>query len=527
MERAMHERGAALIMILLFTALMFILVTTMLTTGGNEIVISGLHRDGVRALDHAEAGLRDAISRMQGGRTWKLATLPAANRCDQRDGTDGFRSSLDDNTCVAVIEQSGGASASYLEVRSESRVGIARRRISALVLAAEQLLPPDIFFGFALSTTGTADITGGDVYSRTFVKFKDLPTDANTLTYAGWKISKNPGGEPPESVPACYTHATCTGPQASRWFPGHRRGAYEEGPLYQTISPQPHGTPQDNRILNDGDGSDGVLEYACPAGPVPTDRIDSRPEYNSATDKRNDTNGPMNSTELLYGCTEDNLPYTWVREVFYDPDAKANVYMWFKTIRYEQWFSKYWVLGGLTFRKRGQNPDGSCTPGPDSLCDPANWKFGAVPQFPPIESLIANADQHQSGGGTISASSSIDFGYCANPLPDNPPCTSTASRRTIVLLDNGNYKINKNEDQAHGITVVRGDLEINGNFTYYGLLIVEGTLTLGSGTVTVIGGVVAKETAELFGTIEVKAGILVPNARVGPLSILSNVWWER
>src|SRR2546428_13301024 len=57
-----RDRGAALITVLLFVVLMFILITAMLTVTGNEVVIAGLQKDGVRATELAQAGIPEAIS---------------------------------------------------------------------------------------------------------------------------------------------------------------------------------------------------------------------------------------------------------------------------------------------------------------------------------------------------------------------------------------------------------------------------------------------------------------------------------
>src|SRR2546428_104842 len=59
-----RDRGAALITVLLFVVLMFILITAMLTVTGNEIVIAGLQKDGMRATELAQAGIQEAIARV-------------------------------------------------------------------------------------------------------------------------------------------------------------------------------------------------------------------------------------------------------------------------------------------------------------------------------------------------------------------------------------------------------------------------------------------------------------------------------
>src|SRR2546426_371359 len=76
-----RDRGAALITVLLFVVLMFILITAMLTVTGNEIVIAGLQKDGMRATELAQAGIQEAIARVAIGRPYS--------------GAGGWPSSLD------------------------------------------------------------------------------------------------------------------------------------------------------------------------------------------------------------------------------------------------------------------------------------------------------------------------------------------------------------------------------------------------------------------------------------------------
>jgi len=69
-ETVSGERGAALLIVLAFMVLLLILISTMLAVGSNEAVISGLQRDGVQALEHAQAGLEEAVRRIEAGRPY-------------------------------------------------------------------------------------------------------------------------------------------------------------------------------------------------------------------------------------------------------------------------------------------------------------------------------------------------------------------------------------------------------------------------------------------------------------------------
>src|SRR3990170_7165093 len=117
-------RGVALLTVLLFTVLMFVLVSAMLITAGKEILIAGLHRDAIRAEEHAQAGLEDVVRRLAGGRAWKPGAVDPDGRCAQNDGSRGIRTSIpDSDTCIAVLTRLAGPSGSVLEVRSNGEAG--------------------------------------------------------------------------------------------------------------------------------------------------------------------------------------------------------------------------------------------------------------------------------------------------------------------------------------------------------------------------------------------------------------------
>src|SRR3990170_8358420 len=147
MRGALHlvddARGVALLTVLLFTVLMFVLVSAMLITAGKEILIAGLHRDAIRAEEHAQAGLEDVVRRMEGGCAWKPGAVDAADRCAQDDGSRGVRMSLPgSDTCTSVLTRLAGPSGSFLEVRSDGAAGRARRRPTAAGLAQTRTAAP-------------------------------------------------------------------------------------------------------------------------------------------------------------------------------------------------------------------------------------------------------------------------------------------------------------------------------------------------------------------------------------------------
>ncbi len=155
------------------------------------------------------------------------------------------------------------------------------------------------------------------------------------------------------------------------------------------------------------------------------------------------------------------------------------------SIVFEQWFDLYWQFdeGQLTYVKKS------------TLVD--NPAYAAVPPFPEFSSVEGNYDRREVGGGVNSG----DFGCKAPEMV----CTPPVSRPIILWLDGGNWTINANV-QGHGTIVVDGNLTVNGDLEYWGTSVVNGQLTLGSGNVTVHGGLVAQSTLRLAGNITAAAG---------------------
>src|SRR2546427_8442972 len=214
-----RERGAALITVLLFVVLMFILITAMLTVTGNEIVIAGLQKDGMRATELAQAGIQEAIARVASGRPYA--------------GAAGWASSIGPRVTVTVTRVYPGANSAYLEIDSTAtNIGRATRRLTALVLQEVVAFPPNVTFANNVTEQGSAAIACGDAYSQTYFQYKDYPSNscggAASLSYTGYRLSKvNPG-----LVAACYTHtgaapngcvaANPGNNDVAKWYPGTR-----------------------------------------------------------------------------------------------------------------------------------------------------------------------------------------------------------------------------------------------------------------------------------------------------------------
>jgi hypothetical protein len=544
------EAGVALLTVLLFMALVVILITTMLTVAGNETIISGLHRDGARAKEVAEAGLEEGLQRIALGHYF---ALNSAAECYDTDPSNDrfFANSLDPaNAQVRVCLQEAGSGGAILELQSNARVGVARRRLSMIALQKVSQGLPNILYGHDCASGGSALIASGDVYCQTYLKLKTAITPP-WLAYAGWRVSKlSPG-----AIPPCHTRAECV--QAAQadghncavdpasdprcmWYAGHRRAVYRGQPFRP--SPLPDNATLDTRRFVDGAGdlATGQVNFVCSApGPAPapwaTVTVQSAGIGWVVGDKRNGAIPPadtMDGTTPLYGCDTDLRPYTWVREAFDsddDPDSNPDKFVWFKTIEYEDWFNDYWVFC------QGQAGDPAECTAADVLTWvknaqlQANPMLGAVPPFPNFDALDDNYHQRVTGGGTLTGADPISWGTCvegSDGIVNN--CDGAASDPRILLLTGGDYRINANI-QAHGTILVgpNADLEVNGTFTCWCVLVIDGNLTLGNGTVTIYGGLVAKNTAELSGNITVYAGSSVSNIPVGLADVNAITWWQR
>lgn len=516
------ERGAALITVLLFVVLVFILITAMLTVTGNEIVIAGLQRDGVRATELAQTGIQEAITRVMAGRPYLpgftssfAPACPASPQC----------------VTVTVVNQYNGTGAAYLELHADATVGRSTRRLSALVLAQAISYPPNVTFAASVTETGSATISCGDAYSQTFLQFKDYPSNAcypsqpKSLTYAGWRTSKvNPG-----AVAACYTHAGCVAAnlgndEITRWYPGTRETTNKT-------------TTEGNDITNWAAGAD---TSSCPASPPTFGTVASvaSPGDKFATGVNANKLVSAYPAEPLYGFDTDDpdgagplpplavsgslpcgFPYKWIRQEVFDETGLSAGFWWFKTIVFEQWLDRYWYFDDAKLQ---------FTKGTDLLNNPA---YGAVPPFPDFTTFTNNYDCKISGGGVLNSLPT------ACTLPDgtpsttdmgcqNPPMTCTPTKPKVIVLE-GNWTVNGNLG-GHGTLIVNGDLIVNGTFNYWGTIVVNGTLQAGTGNVNVTGGLVALDTLRLIGNITVAGGSTVGGTPpTGPANVIGKAWWER
>jgi hypothetical protein len=508
------EQGAALVTVLLFTVLTFILISSMLAVAGNEIFISALQRDGVRALDLAQAGLQEAVRRIEEDRPYRA----------------GFTSSLSPNASVTVTQRVGGSSSAYLEVASTAVAGRATRRLTTLVLAYGIGMPPNILFGNSIEEFGQSNVSSGDIYARTFVQFREGEvTSGLRTTYAGWRTSRcvDPEKAPtdackpaeyPAKIPPCYTHKQCVelnaGAQADSWYPGTRHAESDESTIGADVKAQTLKCPAGGGGTLPPDtvpgGAKAATAFWNGAAWVPEANIGGQPLYGFDRDDRNwqGTGIPPQAVSAKLPC---GLPYKWVQQTF--PQEKSTepvVTRWIKTVVFEQWFDNYWQFdpAQMTVTKKT-----NLTTYPE---------MGAIPPLPAVSG--ENADITRTGGGVLDESSGFDWG-CKSP---EMACSPAVDRPKLIFLNGGDWNITGNVF-GHGTIIVNGNLQITGNFEYWGTIIVDGTVdvTLGAGNVKVHGGVASRTKTKLGGNTLVEGGTNIPSALTGRAAVIGKAWWER
>lgn len=517
------EAGAALVTVLLFMMLTFILITSMLSVTGNEVVISSLQRDSARALDLAQAGLQEAVRRMEEGHKYSPSF------------TSSLQASVPGSTItVETIRRFVGVNSAYQEFRSRAQVGRSVRQLSMLVLQRNISFPPNITFAASVIEQGSADINCGDAFARTFIQYKTDPNDVTprcpsdppgepTITYAGWRVSKvGP------VVGPCYTNAECAALGKPLWYPGQRRTEPANTTLGADIAAQKNNCPA---------GGGGSL----PGGTVPggtqlaADNINIAgwPLYGFDTDDP-DGGGPAIPQAVISGVLPCGLPYKWEQETFSD-ETGALVTRWFKSISFDQWFAAYWRFDEtkMNYVKRNGSActDAYCLAGGVEPDLAGNKQLGAVPPFPEIDTVNANFQCRVNGGGVISSlpltcneptGTTSDLG-CKYPQMS---CSPPEDRSVLTVFGLGDWTINANL-KGHGTIVVDGNLTVNGDFEFWGTIVVNGTLTLGAGNAIVHGGLVADSTLKISGNIKVEGGGTISNVPTGRSVVTGRGWWER
>ncbi len=221
-----EERGAALVIVLLFMVISIILITAVLAVTGNEIRISGLHRDSVRALELAHAGLQEGVQRIQGGHPFFISGQ-GTTQCP-----DGFPPSVPlasgERLKVGVCPRLLGFGITVYEVQADATVGVAVRRLSLAVRVVVNNVPPEIVLSRDFGQQGSAAVGRGNVHTETFSQYDQVPPSPQ-LSFAGYFIQDlGLAGDP-----KCYRWPCTFG---TNLFPGHRRLKYLSDPLLSDLT---------------------------------------------------------------------------------------------------------------------------------------------------------------------------------------------------------------------------------------------------------------------------------------------------
>ncbi len=504
----LNDRGAALITVLLFMMLTFILITTMLVSTRNEVVIAGLHRDGVRATEMAHAGLQEAISRLQFGRN-----VPP-------DLVYTFNSSLNSPRGTATITYrlpvSVGPSGDYREIVVNASAGKANREVRAIVLVKTALFIPNNTLGDGIRQPGNPNpIRSGDVYSRSFVQYQELPSNAGLpedkkgVTYAGWRVSrcKDPlcsNSADPDRILPCYTHAACSAIDPG-WYPGTRLSESEKSEIGKEIVQwgRQHCSP-DGKLIGD------VPTQSDPRAEVQNGTGDYF-KYGFTKDDRTFDNKaiPAQIDLKKFPC---GLPYKYVQHDVVDETTQISTRqtLFFKTIVFEQWLDSYWEFKetSLSLVKKPslkQYPEmGAIPPYPDTYLTQKNFDV----TLKPADVGPANIGCH---------------------VPEMT-CASGKSELVAAWVD-GNWVVNKPGGlRGHGMLLVDGDLTIDNlgaSFAYWGVIIVRGKLRVNTGQMIIHGGLIAQDVVTVNGNFTIDGGGGIATTTVGTTTVTVKAWYER
>ena len=142
---------------------------------------------------------------------------------------------------------------------------------------------------------------------------------------------------------------------------------------------------------------------------------------------------------------------------------------------------------------------------------------------------------HESSGGMypfgpVKDNLSKRADYVGDTFPTEIAEASTIDNPVVIIIE-GDLEIN-NEDlkvPAYGVLYVDGNLRINGNVEWTGLIISTGNTSVGNGTADIIGSLVTGESAEvdISGTITIQYDCSVLNDLYGNLSRSRMTSWRQ
>jgi len=424
---AAQERGAALLLALLFMTLTFILTLTMLGTSGNEILIAGLHRDSVVAFERAQSGITEWEVRLSNGRD--LTTSPS--------GT-GYS--------VSFSRMLSGPGGGYYTLSSQGTQGKATRRIQEVILVQNRTTLGGAIGGATIVESGPGNSVL-NAYSQTSYTFN--ASVSSGLQLAAWYFQDAVSGS------ICYTVAQCAamGFGGSPMYPGTRRAA-------------------------------SGLTFGCSttvtgvAAEDPAQAIQTMPEC---------------------GTAPDGLPWRRIH-LASDPNRLALPAspVYFKTVDFSSWLALYytwdygsmkWVMGSALL---------------NNITPPGDGSLAAIPPFP--STIGTNFDKIYTSGQTPT------YG------------TSTSPQSTLLV---GNWTLSGTVN-GYGTLVVQGDLTVSGSFTFTGTVIVVGKFKALSGTITVTGSLLARDSLDTGPTaITLKGDATIAYVPFGQLYLIRQSWAER
>lgn len=489
-----NEAGAALVTVLLFTVVVLILIASMLAVAGNEIVIAGLQRDRVQALELAQAGIQEAIQRIAAGRPY----------------SPSFTSSLNPAVNVSVFRRYVGTNAAYVEIQATATAGRATRRLSSLILQQASGMPPNIVFAPALTAEAEKIVTG-DVYAKTYINYLSPFIDPTVhWSYAGWRMSMN-------SPTYCYDHASCVAAypaQAVNFYPGTRRSvpaASGDGIDIQT---------QTNRCPA---GGGGVLPTTTITGILASDACNPTCTTVTVNQYGFDVDNPGAGNQAVTAALPCGLPYKYMLApqgeptTFLGEDGLTPYTRLFKFVAFDQWFNNYWTFDPVAM-VYSKNTKLTTYP-----------QFGAVPP-PPDATTASNYDTILTGGGTL-VQTQANFG-CKYP---EMACTPAVDQPVTVLLNCApppnppcNWTLS-GTFSGHGTMVVyNGNISWTGTLTWWGTIVdLYGSIQTGLGINNKIyGGLVATIPFVLHDATQAFSATTVAITPVGRSSVFGKAWWE-
>lgn len=577
-----HERGAALVMVLVFMVVTLILITAVLAVSGNEIKIAALHRDGVKALELANAAIQETITRILTAHSYlTIAPVPGMSECRgseglpvaQKEYPKGFTTSLSP-TSVTVGVCGAGTGSQLLEIRADATVGQAVRRLSRIVRIEVRTVPPEIVLAGFLGGGG-AEETVGDTYAPLSAIYK---TNPDGFVYSGWRVGKSnsPGNAEADPNDAAWCYGRQINPDGTsqctqdnpddNWYPGTRLAISETDPV---------NTADIDDIKNNN--IEGAAPPATCASTVDliTNGVradDTRPfaaQQQTPSDAFNrygfDQDALGTTFQAMTNKHPCGLPYKYVAKTFdiQNGNNTLTITRYFKTVIYEQWFETYYRFDSASQTLKGRNgspctnvclalPNANRTIEPNlvgnvALGLPANRQFAAIPPFPSaayLTNICNNANPYEADP---TGSPSI---YCNRPntaaykspvnrgdyqLGDPSGVTSNTCPRKGGTPRVSYFRPKAGESVkfggnafGYGTMLIEGNAEFAGGFTYTGTIIATGNVEFGGGNVTINGGLIVGGRVTMTGTLDMNASDCIGNiVFIDQITITPGAMWER